>query len=82
MITPPRIDLPAGVTVERWSIPGSERAVMRTAIADAREWAVFVPGFTGSKEDFIAVQIPGAGHSPNADGPHALVEYLLAAWGR
>ena len=29
-----------------------------------------------------AVQIPGARHSPNADGPHALVEYLLAAWGR
>ena len=27
-----------------------------------------------------AVEIPGAGHSPNADSPDALVTYLLAAW--
>ncbi|MDO8310182.1 MAG: alpha/beta hydrolase [Actinomycetota bacterium] len=55
MSTPPRVDLPDGVTVERWSIRGSERAVMRTDIGAAEAWAVLVPGFTGSKEDFIAV---------------------------
>lgn len=34
---------------------GSERAIMRTDLSAERPWAVFVPGFTGSKEDFIAV---------------------------
>jgi pimeloyl-ACP methyl ester carboxylesterase len=55
MSTPPFVDLPEGVVVERWSIRGSERAVMRTDLSPRRGWVVLVPGFTGSKEDFIAV---------------------------
>ncbi len=55
MSTPPFVDLPAGVVAERWPVRGSHRAVLRTDLAGAREWVVLVPGFTGSKEDFIAV---------------------------
>ena len=55
MSTPPRVDLPDGVVVDTWSIRGTHRAVMHTDVSSASEWAVFVPGFTGSKEDFIAV---------------------------
>ena len=53
--TPPFVDLPAGVTVEHWSVRGSQRAVMHVGLASSSMWAVLVPGFTGSKEDFIAV---------------------------
>jgi len=53
--TPPFVDLPDGVTVERWPVVGSERAIMRTALEAGRPWVLLVPGFTGSKEDFIAV---------------------------
>lgn len=55
MSTPPRVDLPDGVVVEQWPIRGGHRAVMRTDLTAPASWAVFVPGFTGSKEDFIAV---------------------------
>ena len=55
MSTPPFVDLPDGVTVERWAIRGTERAVMHAGLAGAQEWVVLVPGFTGSKEDFIAM---------------------------
>ena len=55
MSTPPFVDLPDGVTVERWPVVGSERAIMRTALEAGRPWVLLVPGFTGSKEDFIAV---------------------------
>lgn len=55
MSTPPFVDLPDGVVVERWPVRGTCRAVMHCALAEADAWTVLVPGFTGSKEDFIAV---------------------------
>lgn len=55
MSTPPRVDLPAGIVADRWPVRGAERAVLRTEVVDPQVWAVLVPGFTGSKEDFIAV---------------------------
>ncbi len=55
MSTPPRVDLPAGVVVERWPVRERHIAVMRNSVIAAREWAVLVPGFTGSKEDFVGV---------------------------
>ena len=56
MSTPPFVDLPAGVTAARWSARGGEFAVHHTdpgRLVD--DWVLLVPGFTGSKEDFIAV---------------------------
>jgi pimeloyl-ACP methyl ester carboxylesterase len=53
--TPPFVDLPAGACVERWQVRGSERAVMHLGLEASTDWVVLVPGFTGSKEDFIAV---------------------------
>lgn len=53
--TPPFIDLPAGVESDRWPVRGRHRAVLHAGLAAAREWTVLVPGFTGSKEDFIAM---------------------------
>jgi pimeloyl-ACP methyl ester carboxylesterase len=53
--TPPFVDLPSSLTVERWPVRGSHRAVLRTRLAPTDRWCVLVPGFTGSKEDFIAV---------------------------
>lgn len=35
---------------------------MHYGLAEARDWAVFVPGFTGSKEDFIALPTLLADH--------------------
>ena len=55
MSTPPFVTLPEGVAVERWPVSGTERAVMRTELAADAAWMLLVPGFTGSKEDFIAV---------------------------
>jgi pimeloyl-ACP methyl ester carboxylesterase len=53
--TPPFVDLPAGAVVEQWRVRGSTRAVMHVGLQESEHWAVLVPGFTGSKEDFIAV---------------------------
>jgi pimeloyl-ACP methyl ester carboxylesterase len=53
--TPPFVDLPDGVVAERWPVRGSARAVLHAGLDGAREWAILVPGFTGSKEDFIAL---------------------------
>ena len=55
MSTPPFIDLPEGTRVERWPVRGTNRAVMHAGMEEAASWALLVPGFTGSKEDFIAV---------------------------
>jgi pimeloyl-ACP methyl ester carboxylesterase len=49
------VQVPEGVAVERWSVRGSERAVMHTGLNGDGDWVALVPGFTGSKEDFIAV---------------------------
>lgn len=53
--TPPFVDVPAGVAAGRWPVRGAQRAVLHAGLAGATDWAVLVPGFTGSKEDFIAV---------------------------
>jgi pimeloyl-ACP methyl ester carboxylesterase len=53
--TPPSVDLPTGAVVEHWPVRGTTRAVMHVGLAGSTAWAVLVPGFTGSKEDFIAV---------------------------
>ena len=55
MSTPPFVALPDGVVVEHWTIRGSRRAVMHVGLERPGRWMVLVPGFTGSKEDFIAV---------------------------
>ena len=63
MSTPPFVALPAGVTAHRWPVRGTERAVLTagfvdTGFVDGGDWVLLIPGFTGSKEDFIAV-LPG-----------------------
>ena len=55
MSTPPFVDLPAGVVPERWPVRGSRRAVLHAGIVPGRDVVLLIPGFTGSKEDFIAV---------------------------
>ncbi|MBK9740729.1 MAG: alpha/beta hydrolase [Actinobacteria bacterium] len=56
MSTPPFVDLPEGSSVEFFSIRETRRAVMHAGMTRAvTSWCVLVPGFTGSKEDFIAV---------------------------
>jgi pimeloyl-ACP methyl ester carboxylesterase len=91
--TPPFIDVPAGATVEHWPVRGSQRAVMHIGLESSSHWAVLVPGFTGSKEDFIAVlpQLAGQGvgalafdqlgqyQSPGSDDPADYDVDLLAA---
>jgi len=53
--TPPRIALPQAAVVEQWQLRGGHRAVMHSGLGDADQWVVMIPGFTGSKEDFIAL---------------------------
>lgn len=53
--TPPFVDLPDGVLSERWQVRAGARAVLHAGLDGAREWALLVPGFTGSKEDFIGL---------------------------
>ncbi len=52
---PPFIDLPAGVAAEVWPVRGTRRAVLHGGVRDATTWVVLVPGYTGSKEDFLAL---------------------------
>ncbi len=61
MSIPPTTELPAGAAVDWWAVRGGHRAVLthgfdRGAAVD--EWAVLVPGFTGSKEDFVGLLEP------------------------
>ena len=93
MSTPPFIDVPAGAVVEHWPVRGSQRAVMHIGLESSSHWAVLVPGFTGSKEDFIAVlpQLADQGvgalafdqlgqyQSPGSDDPVDYDVDLLAA---
>ena len=65
MSTPPFLDLPAGVRATRLATPRGELAALTAE--PARETGapvLLVPGYTGSKEDFIAVLAPiaAAGH--------------------
>lgn len=55
MSTPPRVTLPETAVVEQWHLRGGHRAVLHSRLGDADEWVVMIPGFTGSKEDFIAL---------------------------
>jgi pimeloyl-ACP methyl ester carboxylesterase len=58
--TPPFLDLPEGVHQDRLSTPRGEFAALTAAASGAADGvpALLVPGFTGSKEDFIAVLAP------------------------
>ncbi len=56
MSTPPFVDLPEGVTPTRWPVGAGHRAVLHAGPGGGvDDWVLLVPGFTGSKEDFIAV---------------------------
>ncbi|OLE20572.1 MAG: hypothetical protein AUG49_24745 [Catenulispora sp. 13_1_20CM_3_70_7] len=61
MSTPPFVDLPAHTSAVRLPTAGGPLAALRAVPPDAierRGIAVLVPGYTGSKEDFIAVLAP------------------------
>ena len=59
MSTPPFVDLPAAVHAVRLPTSGGPLAALRAAPGGpARGTALLVPGYTGSKEDFIAVLTP------------------------
>lgn len=53
--TPPSVRLPAGVQPDTWMVRGSRRAVLHAGLDGAAEIVVLVPGFTGSKEDFLVL---------------------------
>jgi pimeloyl-ACP methyl ester carboxylesterase len=68
--TPPFLELPDGVRSERRVTPRGDFAVLAAAPegAQTRDPVLLVPGFTGSKEDFIAIigPIASAGHPVTA----------------
>ena len=66
--TPPFVDRPPGVDAVRVPVGRGELAALHAPPADRRRApALLVPGFTGSKEDFIAVL------EPLAAGGHQVV---------
>jgi pimeloyl-ACP methyl ester carboxylesterase len=89
--TPPFLDLPDGVRAERLPTTRGALAALRSDGVDGSP-VLLVPGFTGSKEDFIAVLAPiaAAGHpvlaydlrgqfeSPGPDDPRAYDVATLA----
>ncbi len=68
MSKPPFLDLPDGVRAVELATPRGPLAALAAepaeAVGPARDPVLLVPGFTGSKEDFIAVLAPiaAAGH--------------------
>ena len=44
--------------VETWQISRGPRRILHIGLESAQDWAVLVPGFTGSKEDFIGLLEP------------------------
>ena len=93
MSTPPFLELPAGVQATSVATPRGPLAVLRAEPAAATGAPVLlVPGYTGSKEDFIAVLAPlaAAGHdvlaidqrgqyeSPGTDDPSSYDVKVLA----
>ena len=90
MSTPPFVAWPGCATVDRWPIRGGTRAVVHAAMHDCTAWLVMVPGYTGSKEDFIGLLGPladagigvvafdqlGQHESTGSDDP---ADYALAA---
>lgn len=97
MSTPPFLDIPPGVRAVRAATPRGPLAALRAeppAAVTERDKApvLLVPGYTGSKEDFIAILAPiaAAGHavvaldlrgqfeSPGDDDPSAYDVKVLA----
>lgn len=92
MSTPPHLSLPVGARRVEVPVGRGTRAAIEIAPRDPIGTAVCIPGFTGSKEDFIALLEPlgrrgwrviafdqlGQWHSP---GPHDPDAYALAALG-
>jgi pimeloyl-ACP methyl ester carboxylesterase len=93
MSTPPFLELPAGVRATEVPTPRGALAALRAEPAEATGAPVLlVPGYTGSKEDFIAVLAPivAAGHpvlaidqrgqldTPGEDDPSAYDLKVLA----
>jgi pimeloyl-ACP methyl ester carboxylesterase len=91
--TPPFLELPAGVRATTVDTPGGALAALRAEPVDPTGApALLVPGYTGSKEDFIAVLAPiaAAGHevlaidqrgqyeSPGEDDPSSYDVKVLA----
>ena len=70
MSTPPFLDLPEGVEAQRLPTARGDFAVLTASTGGdtPRGPVLLVPGFTGSKEDFIAVLAPiaAAGHPVTA----------------
>ncbi|MFG3223360.1 alpha/beta fold hydrolase [Kitasatospora sp. NPDC048194] len=93
MSTPPFLTLPACARAARVATPRGEFAVLRAEPAGAvRGSALLVPGFTGSKEDFIGLLEPlaAAGYRVTAvdqrgqyetGGPDEAAAYEVAALG-
>ena len=96
MSTPPFLDLPAGVRAVQVATPRGPLAALRAGPADRTSSdpapVLLVPGYTGSKEDFIAILAPiaAAGHevlaldqrgqfeSPGDDDPSSYDVKVLA----
>jgi pimeloyl-ACP methyl ester carboxylesterase len=94
MSTPPFVDLPAAVHSVRLPTAGGPLAALRATPEGApRGTALLVPGYTGSKEDFIAVLAPlaaagfdvvaldqrGQNESAGSDAPGAYTLQRLGA---
>ncbi len=58
MSIPPRLDLPPGAQAEILGTARGPRAALLAPTAGARGTALLVPGFTGSKEDFLSLLRP------------------------
>lgn len=58
MSTPPRLSLPDGARRIGIEVARGSRAALEIAPPDAVGTAVLIPGFTGSKEDFIDLLVP------------------------
>ena len=55
MSTPPQVHVPSNASIETWHCGETTRAVLHAGMASSSAWALLIPGFTGSKEDFIAL---------------------------
>ncbi len=58
MSTPRTLTWPEHAAADRWRVRGSSRAVLHAGMRECDQWIVMVPGFTGSKEDFLALLEP------------------------
>lgn len=56
--TPPHVNLPPIASIEDWHVRNTHRAVLTAGMSECDAWALLIPGFTGSKEDFIALPEP------------------------